>query len=503
MARRFGGANQRGVSLVEALVAMAVMGFGMLAIVGVQSTLRFNADISKQRAEATRLAEFDLETIRAFSKVTDGGTAADEFDSIADIPLTTISGAELNATFRRTRTVIDTQDDSGRVVNKTVRVLVQWEDRTGANRSIEMHDLITRVDPVLSGFVKAERPLTAIGRRNGRHPTIPSDAIGLPGDSGKSIFLPRNSGDRGWVFNNATGAITHTCVGVPGYTAVEAATVTSNCTELTVVGQLVSGVIRFNLRGAARDLGSFSVLKPAADGDVAWVINHSTPRLLTKICPVAAATPTNSLTASDVVSGCIATAAAPFKVTPFEPTDASYTLDASDSEDPRWPTLPVGVEIDFATSTPHRTGISSSSCYADHETLSSFGPATTPSVRYAVQYFCIVIPISTSGWGGKTVVTPLRFSDGNTAKWTIGATSGSYKVCRYTQAADAYTDNDNHPEYYGVDAASCASTCRPVKGNLVNQNFLVIDGTKSCPTDSAVDPASGNLINSNTLLHQS
>ena len=503
MARRYRRASQGGVSLVEALVAMAVMGFGMLAIVGVQSTLRFNADMSKQRAEATRLAESDLETIRAFSKVTDGGAAADEFDAIAGIPLTMFSGLEWNATFRRTRTVTDTLDDSGRVVSKAISVLVQWEDRTGTNRRIEMHDLISRVDPMLSGFVKAERPLTAIGRRNGRHPTIPSDAIGLPGDSDKSIFLPRNSGDKGWVFNNATGAITHTCTGVLGYSAVDASTLASNCVELSTAGQLVSGLIRFNLRGAAHDLGSFSVLKPAADGDVAWVIDHSTPRLLTKICSVPAATPTSSLTASVVTSACPDTAAAPFKVAPFEPSDASYTLDASDSEDPRWPTLPAGVEIDFATPTPHRTGISSSSCYADHETLSRFGPAITTPARYAVQYFCIVIPTSTSGWGGKTIVTPLRFADGNTAKWTIGATSGSYKVCRYTQASDAYTDNDNHPEYYGVDAATCASTCRPVKGNLVNQNFLIIDGTKSCPTDSAVDPANGNLINSNTLLHQS
>jgi Tfp pilus assembly protein PilV len=504
MARRSGISSQRGVSLVEALVAMAVMGFGMLAIVGVQSTLRFNADISKQRAEATRLAEQELETVRAFSSIGSGNTTEDEFDAIATTAMTSISGTDWNATYQRTRTVFDTSDDSGRVISRTIYIQVQWEDRTGQMRLVSMHDMITRVDPMLSGFVKAERPLTVIGRRSGRHPTIPGTATNLPGgDSDKSMFLPPNSGNRGWVFNNATGAITHTCTGVTGYAAIDSSTLGNNCTVLSVAGQLISGLIRFNLRGAAQDLGSFSVLKPAADGDVAWVISHSTPRLLTKICPVDAAKPTSLLTASDVISGCTATAAAPYEVAPFEPTDVSHTLNASDSEDPRWPALPAGVEIDFATPTPHRSGISSSSCYADHETLSRLGPAITTPVRYAVQYFCIVIPTSTSGWGGKTVVTPLRFADGNTAKWTIGSTSGSYKVCRYTQASDAYTDNDNHPEYYGVDAASCASTCRPVKGNLVNQNFLVIDGTKSCPTDSAVDPASGNLINSNTLLHQS
>ena len=38
---------QRGLSLVEAMVAMAVMGFGTLAVLGVQASLRLNGDIAK------------------------------------------------------------------------------------------------------------------------------------------------------------------------------------------------------------------------------------------------------------------------------------------------------------------------------------------------------------------------------------------------------------------------------------------------------------------------
>ncbi|MDP1533833.1 MAG: prepilin-type N-terminal cleavage/methylation domain-containing protein, partial [Rubrivivax sp.] len=45
-------ARQQGVSLIEAVVALAVLAFGMLGLVGVQATLRGNADIAKQRAEA-------------------------------------------------------------------------------------------------------------------------------------------------------------------------------------------------------------------------------------------------------------------------------------------------------------------------------------------------------------------------------------------------------------------------------------------------------------------
>ena len=59
----------RGVSLVEAMVALAVMAFGMLAVVGVQSTLRLNGDIAKQRSEATRIAQETLEKGRSFQVI--------------------------------------------------------------------------------------------------------------------------------------------------------------------------------------------------------------------------------------------------------------------------------------------------------------------------------------------------------------------------------------------------------------------------------------------------
>ena len=61
--------RSRGVSLIEAMVALAIMGFGMLAVVGVQATLRLNADIAKQRSEATRLAQEAMEDQRAFRPI--------------------------------------------------------------------------------------------------------------------------------------------------------------------------------------------------------------------------------------------------------------------------------------------------------------------------------------------------------------------------------------------------------------------------------------------------
>ena len=86
--------QQRGVSLIEALVALAIMAFGMLGIVGMQSSLRTNADISKQRSEAVRIAQEVIEQRRAFWVL----AAAAGVTAYADI-VTGLRPAEVRASF--------------------------------------------------------------------------------------------------------------------------------------------------------------------------------------------------------------------------------------------------------------------------------------------------------------------------------------------------------------------------------------------------------------------
>ena len=478
----------RGVSLVEALIAMAVMAFGMLAVVGVQNTLRFNADLSKQRSEATRLAEREIENVRAIAESGD-----DKFDGIAEVNAAATTQSGDNTTFTLERTIKKAADKR----SLTTYIEVKWHDRTGEERTVVMHDMLARVDPMLSGLVRAERPLTPVGRKNARHPTIPARAYDL--GNGKSTFKPIKAGTIAWVFDNSTGAITHTCSGVVA--TEDPLTSTAGCTSLgDYPGQLLAGEIRFNLRGSTKNLGTESVVKPAAAGEVAWVIDNSLKKLV-RICPVSPLDSTASLTSAMVSTGCT-DAATVVSVGPFEPTDGTYSLVASDSESPDWPTIPATVERDPSVSPSGIVGDGSGmTCYSSGKT-GFFDPVIGIAQR-STEYFCLIVPIDGTGWGARTRVLPVKYSDGGPAAvWTIGTSPGQYKVCRYTTASTGYTTNADHPNVYGSDAPACGSVCAKVTGNLINQNFLVIDGTKSCPSDVAADPAAGNFVNSNTLQHQ-
>ena len=197
----------RGVSLVEALVALAVMGFGILGIVGLQMSLRNNADISKQRAEAVRMGQAIIEQRRAYSALA-GASAVTAFADIVSRGPTAASGPTSNTDFFITETVVDFNNPR----RKSLVVDVDWKDRTDTVQRIRLSTVIAGVPPALGagmGF-----PVTADPRTRGRHGAIPKTAVDqgngtsrfdLPGSIPTSVIR--------WIFDNNTGYITQTCTG--------------------------------------------------------------------------------------------------------------------------------------------------------------------------------------------------------------------------------------------------------------------------------------------------
>lgn len=478
---------RHGVALIEALIALVVMAFGMLALVGVQTTLRLNSDIARQRAEATRIASEEMEQVRSFLSVSaiagQPGVSWDEIASRTVDPVALPAGSS-NTSYRLVRTV--TQQGA---TQKTIHVVVSWKDRTDSDQSVVFDGAVLASSPPFAALLRVPMKMTAVTQRGGRHPTIPPFAKDL-GD-GTSAMKPVESGTVGWLFDNTTGVM-RIC-------SVDAAKVTANLvpadlTNCNTTAQLAAGTVNFNLRGATADRGNgTSVFKPVAGGTLAWVIDNATGNILQRCSAVAAGSTAASLAAgTDALAGCVALPGPQPVIAPFNAaTDGAVALGATDSTTPlSWPALNLDVALQGGA-----TNVTSSTCYTDAPTS-----AAAAATQTTVNYYCAVVAADATGWGGQFNLVPAAYSDGGAAAWSAGTTSSTYKVCRYTTAAGDYTANTDHPKYYcKVASASCTAK---VKTNLVNQNFLVIAGSKSCPTDVAADPANGDFVNSNTLQHQ-
>jgi Tfp pilus assembly protein PilV len=229
-------AIRRGVSLVEAIVAMAVMAFGMMAIVGLQTTLRANSDVAKQRSEAVRIAEEAIENWRAFSvmETTPGRKAYGDL-ALGVLPNEPKDGS--NTSFTLKQTVVPGPG------MKSIQVEVTWVDRTGEPQSVMLNSIIAEADPALSGILTMQPGSTPVLPPPGRNLSIPVRAKDL--GNGKSAFKPpAASGAVVWVFDNLTGVIVGVCNTVTtGQDQLTGADV-SSCINNTN-GLPLSGFVRF------------------------------------------------------------------------------------------------------------------------------------------------------------------------------------------------------------------------------------------------------------------
>jgi Tfp pilus assembly protein PilV len=286
--------RSRGVSLIEALVALAVMAFGMLGVVGMQATLRTSADQSKQRSEAVRLAQDELERLRGFGLL--GGTPAGEHD-YAKIVTMAASGvafsASSNASFLRSVDVVDhpaTTASAPRM--KTVTVNVTWRDRdfdstqtARDERRVTLNSIVAEIAPELSAGLGLPAHRAAPQRPGGRNIAIPPSAT--PGTSpGTSVFTPPGSSGVTWVFNNATGVITQRCTS-PG-----------SCSVLGAL--LLSGSVRFATGGTPTTAEAENPTDNAFDVGVSvaqtWPLTQTLGTATGECFATSAATPTAVIT---------------------------------------------------------------------------------------------------------------------------------------------------------------------------------------------------------------
>jgi len=235
--------RQRGVSLVESLVAFFVLALGTTAAAHLQSQLRLAGDVARERSEAIRFGQAASEDMRSFAALA-GAPGQRSFSDVvtADASVTAASSPGAHADYRIERRI----DDLAFGATKSTRVAVRWRDRGGNEREVLLHSFIAGVAPTYAGSLALATGAVASATRGAfeRAPGVPLTARRL--DDGRSAWKPSERGASALVFEDRSGAIVGRCDGIAAALATRdlSAAALSGCS--TGRWLLVAGTIRFS-----------------------------------------------------------------------------------------------------------------------------------------------------------------------------------------------------------------------------------------------------------------
>ena len=379
--------RQQGISLIEALIALLVLSLGMLTVSRLQAHLRLGSDIARQRAEAVRLGQEDIEALCAYSVLAASGAArswAGITSASRSVDASTGYASHTRYTVAREIAATDA------LAAKTAAVTVHWNDRDGEAQKIVLTTVIGANDPAHGGLLAMAPSGVHAKGASARSTRVPLLAKDL--GNGSSVMKPTSAGTIALVFDNTSGKVTARCSGINTGTATRDLALTDLTACAAMTAQMLSGSVRFSQTS---------------------------------------------------------------------PPDAARGNDA-----------PLALTLALAL-----TG----GTYAAAPECSSEAVQTEAGDRY-VAYHCVVIPLASGRWSGRSTVVP--------SGWTIGTGADARQVCRYSADLDgsgAIDSNEEHPAAYSA-----------VDHSLANQNFLVIQGSQLCPTGASTDV----FVDRSTAAHQ-
>lgn len=500
----------RGIGLIEALVSLLVLALGMMSFAALQARLRLNSDVAKQRSEAVRLAQEDVENFRALGTLAADGTITNNFaySGITTGATTrTITGS--NATFTLTRTVADAPRSSGitDAAMKNLVTTVTWADRTGTSQSVILRSMIARADPAVGASLALPANGSPLRDLLGRDIQIPIPAKNL-GD-GTSAVKPLAGGNVAYVFSNDSGLVTRRCTGgALGSTSTSGLTTAilaaATCTDIS--GYLVSGFIRTSLANSP-DATNPNDLAP---GPMAMRVDFdSTPPPTGAQGTVAQLTAgywpaVTDATGVTIGSGPTYTAA---ECNAEATQTVRYTRPVSYTQTNNGNTTTVTSTIEVSLIPQSVTSITPATVapYVGLPASDVQSPAAIGE-RF-VSYTCLVYPIDLDQNGSTRAAYTARVTIWPVSGWSLGTGSSDYKVCRYSAdynlnggvrvvSGSNVTSIDNQEHTYAYLNA---------QRSLSNQNYLIIRGNRSCPTDSPVEvdgQGGENYTDETTVTHQ-
>ncbi|OYU00102.1 MAG: hypothetical protein CFE40_01955 [Burkholderiales bacterium PBB1] len=230
--------------MIDALLAFLVLAAGVLSMGKLQLHLQAHADLSRQRSEAMRIAQEDIESLRSFASLQTDATAPSvtTYERIETVTAAVdrLNGASLNTVFHLTRQI----DDSSTSRLKSATVSVAWSARDGRMQQTVLNSAIAGESPTLSGALTVAPSLLASGSGYARPPGIPVNAKQL-GD-GRSVLKPGTAGTIAYVFDPLSAQVTHRCTEVASdrTTAQLDTRDLTRCSELR--GLWLSGTVRYS-----------------------------------------------------------------------------------------------------------------------------------------------------------------------------------------------------------------------------------------------------------------
>lgn len=230
MRRTFSYPSPPGFGLVEVLIALVVLGGGMLALVRLQTDLFGASGLSKQRTEATALCQRKAEELRSF-------VSLERYDA----DLSALAGVKRSdpdvqgetAVFKIEYELTDIQTDpiKGRYVD--VSVTCSWTDSQNKGHTVRLGSSISRAAPANVGYA-AQKPSAADPARcvSGevewtKSGVSCSGSINTSGDVGTVVTVQAT---------NNTGLNQYMCTASGTWSAVTSysSTCTSRCPAQTV-----------------------------------------------------------------------------------------------------------------------------------------------------------------------------------------------------------------------------------------------------------------------------
>jgi type IV pilus modification protein PilV len=142
--------NILGFSLLEVLIAIIVLGVGLLGIAKIQGTTMLNSAESRMQTHAVNLAQEKIAEFRHYANKSVYSAYAS--DSVG----TDVVGE--NATFTRTWSISACPDS---VICKQISVKVAWVAIDGTNPDVELTSKIAEIEPAKSGMVVASVAMVA------------------------------------------------------------------------------------------------------------------------------------------------------------------------------------------------------------------------------------------------------------------------------------------------------------------------------------------------------